>query len=98
MPVRQFMGTLLLFQLVTIAVAHDGPDPLTHWRFDAGSIKSSEASATVAARLGPAATLRGNWSHVPDEVGGALVGGASLTAESFLGIVIAAAELQDQPA
>ena len=30
-----------------------------------------------------------------DEVGGALVGGASLTAESFLGIVIAAAELQD---
>ncbi|MFZ1742428.1 MAG: triose-phosphate isomerase [Pontixanthobacter sp.] len=31
-----------------------------------------------------------------DEVGGALVGGASLTAESFLGIVIAAAEVQDQ--
>lgn len=30
-----------------------------------------------------------------DEVGGALVGGASLTAESFLGIVIAAAEIQD---
>lgn len=30
-----------------------------------------------------------------DEVGGALVGGASLTAESFLGIVIAAAEMQD---
>lgn len=28
-----------------------------------------------------------------DEVGGALVGGASLTAESFLGIVLAAAEL-----
>lgn len=32
---------------------------------------------------------------VADEVGGALVGGASLTAESFLGIVVAAAELQD---
>lgn len=31
-----------------------------------------------------------------DNVGGALVGGASLTAESFLGIVIAAAELQEQ--
>ncbi|ANY20704.1 Triosephosphate isomerase [Tsuneonella dongtanensis] len=30
-----------------------------------------------------------------DEVGGALVGGASLTAESFLGIVMAAADLQD---
>ena len=30
-----------------------------------------------------------------DEVGGALVGGASLTAESFLGIVLAASELQD---
>ncbi|RIV90676.1 triose-phosphate isomerase [Aurantiacibacter xanthus] len=30
-----------------------------------------------------------------DEVGGALVGGASLTAESFLGIIIAAAEGQD---
>jgi triosephosphate isomerase len=30
-----------------------------------------------------------------DEVGGALVGGASLTAESFLGIVHAAAELQE---
>ncbi len=29
-----------------------------------------------------------------DEVGGALVGGASLTAESFMGIVIGAAELQ----
>lgn len=31
-----------------------------------------------------------------DNVGGALVGGASLTAESFLGIVVAAAELQEQ--
>ena len=30
-----------------------------------------------------------------DEVGGALVGGASLTAESFLGIIVAAAELGD---
>lgn len=30
------------------------------------------------------------------EVGGALVGGASLTAESFLGIVVAAAELQER--
>jgi triosephosphate isomerase len=30
-----------------------------------------------------------------DEVGGALVGGASLTAESFLGIVMSAADLQD---
>jgi len=30
-----------------------------------------------------------------DEVGGALVGGASLSAESFLGIVLAAAELPD---
>lgn len=33
-----------------------------------------------------------------DEVGGALVGGASLSAESFLGIIVAAAELQgDKP-
>ena len=31
-----------------------------------------------------------------DEVGGALVGGASLTAESFLGIVIAAAEASEE--
>lgn len=31
-----------------------------------------------------------------DNVGGALVGGASLTAENFLGIVVAAAELQEQ--
>ncbi|WP_374405537.1 triose-phosphate isomerase [Pelagerythrobacter sp.] len=31
-----------------------------------------------------------------DEVGGALVGGASLTAESFMGIVIAAAEVHEQ--
>lgn len=31
-----------------------------------------------------------------DEVGGALIGGASLTAESFLGIVLAAAETQEQ--
>jgi triosephosphate isomerase len=30
-----------------------------------------------------------------DEVGGALVGGASLTAESFLGIIVAAAELTE---
>ena len=30
-----------------------------------------------------------------DEVGGALVGGASLTAESFLGIVMATVDLQD---
>jgi triosephosphate isomerase len=32
---------------------------------------------------------------VADEVGGALVGGASLTAESFMGIVIAAAEVHE---
>ena len=31
-----------------------------------------------------------------DEVGGALVGGASLTAESFLGIIIAAAAVDDE--
>ena len=31
-----------------------------------------------------------------DEVGGALVGGASLSAENFLGIVVAAAELQER--
>ena len=30
-----------------------------------------------------------------DDVGGALVGGASLTAESFLGIIMAAAEAQE---
>lgn len=30
-----------------------------------------------------------------DDVGGALVGGASLSAESFLGIVLAAAETED---
>jgi len=32
---------------------------------------------------------------VADEVGGALVGGASLTAEQFLGIIVAAAERED---
>ena len=44
-----------------------------------GSVKAENARELLAA----------------DEVGGALVGGASLTAESFLGIVAAAAELQD---
>lgn len=44
-----------------------------------GSVKAENARELLAA----------------DEVGGALVGGASLTAESFLGIVVAAAELQD---
>jgi triosephosphate isomerase len=43
-----------------------------------GSVKAENASELLAA----------------DEVGGALVGGASLTAESFLGIVIAAADVQ----
>ena len=41
-----------------------------------GSVKPDNASELLAA----------------DEVGGALVGGASLTAESFLGIIVAAAE------
>lgn len=41
-----------------------------------GSVKPDNAAALLVA----------------DEVGGALVGGASLTAESFLGIIIAAAE------
>jgi triosephosphate isomerase len=41
-----------------------------------GSVKADNAAQLLAA----------------DEVGGALVGGASLTAESFLGIVVAAAE------
>ncbi len=45
-----------------------------------GSVKPDNAGELLAA----------------DEVGGALIGGASLTAESFLGIVAAAAELQDQ--
>ncbi len=44
-----------------------------------GSVKPDNAAELLAA----------------DEVGGALVGGASLTAESFLGIVAAAAESQD---
>lgn len=44
-----------------------------------GSVKPENAAELLAA----------------DEVGGALVGGASLTAESFLGIIIAAAEDQD---
>jgi triosephosphate isomerase len=42
-----------------------------------GSVKPDNAAELLAA----------------DEVGGALVGGASLTAESFLGIIVAAAEL-----
>lgn len=44
-----------------------------------GSVKSENARDLLAA----------------DEVGGALVGGASLTAESFLGIVMAAVDLQE---
>ncbi|WEK46959.1 MAG: triose-phosphate isomerase [Candidatus Andeanibacterium colombiense] len=42
-----------------------------------GSVKADNAAAILRA----------------DEVGGALVGGASLTADSFLGIIVAAAEL-----
>lgn len=45
-----------------------------------GSVKPDNAGELLAA----------------DNVGGALVGGASLSAESFLGIVIAAAELQER--
>jgi len=44
-----------------------------------GSVKPDNAAELLAA----------------DEVGGALVGGASLTAESFLGIIVAAAELAE---
>lgn len=44
-----------------------------------GSVKPDNAAELLAA----------------DEVGGALVGGASLTAESFLGIIVAAAETGD---
>lgn len=44
-----------------------------------GSVKPDNAAELLAA----------------DEVGGALVGGASLTAESFLGIIVAAAEEQE---
>jgi triosephosphate isomerase len=44
-----------------------------------GSVKPDNARALLGA----------------DEVGGALVGGASLSAESFLGIVMAAVDLQD---
>jgi triosephosphate isomerase len=45
-----------------------------------GSVKAENARELLAA----------------DEVGGALVGGASLTAESFMGIVLAAAEVYEQ--
>ena len=44
-----------------------------------GSVKPENAAELLAA----------------DDVGGALVGGASLTAESFLGIIVAAAELAE---
>ncbi|MEZ5940046.1 MAG: LamG-like jellyroll fold domain-containing protein [Planctomycetaceae bacterium] len=72
MTFMRLFVAILTVQVGTIAIAHEGPDPLAHWRFDADSIKSSEASTTVAPRLGPAATLRGNWSQVPDEAGGAI--------------------------
>ncbi len=45
-----------------------------------GSVKPENAAELLAA----------------DEVGGALVGGASLTAESFLGIIMASAEAQEE--
>ncbi len=44
-----------------------------------GSVKPDNAAELLAA----------------DEVGGALVGGASLTAESFLGIIVAAADSEE---
>ena len=44
-----------------------------------GSVKAENAAELLSA----------------DEVGGALVGGASLTADSFLGIVVAATEIQE---
>jgi len=47
-----------------------------------GSVKPDNAAELLAA----------------DEVGGALVGGASLTAESFLGIIVAAAETPEDKA
>ncbi|QDV27807.1 LamG-like jellyroll fold domain-containing protein [Aureliella helgolandensis] len=50
------------------AIAHEGPDPLAHWRFN----ETNLAAGKLAARLGPAANFKGSPRPIADEFGGSI--------------------------
>ena len=76
MPCRSAFFPVLLLSILSsyqgIAIAHDGPDPLMRWRFDADALKSDGDTLSVEARLGPDAKLSGRGRFVADDEGGSL--------------------------
>lgn len=68
----RFSLFLLSFISLSFAAAHDGPDPLMRWRFDANALVSGTDSLAVEARLGPNAEVVGQGRFIDDEQGGSL--------------------------
>ena len=54
---------------VSISLAHEGPDPIAHWNFNARSLKDGH----LHARLGPDATVEGDPVVVDDPFGQSLM-------------------------
>lgn len=52
----------------SLTLAHEGPDPVSHWYFNPSTVKEGK----VAARLGPDATIVGQPQLVTDKLGAAL--------------------------
>ncbi|MEO1614320.1 MAG: LamG-like jellyroll fold domain-containing protein [Planctomycetota bacterium] len=69
---RTVLVLLLSTALLSVAVAHDGPDPLFRWRFDREAVQLTEQGGSVKARLGPDATLIGKGKLLDDDEGGSL--------------------------
>lgn len=71
LPVWAFVLNLAL---VASADAHDGPDPVGHWIFNARTVKSVEGEETglLKARLGPDGKITGDVELVDDPLGQSL--------------------------
>ena len=61
----KFVVTLAITAISVSALAHDGPDPVAHWKFE----KSELDGKTLKSRLGPNGTFIGRPSFVSDPLG-----------------------------
>ncbi len=66
---RRLVACLFIALPVSVAMAHEGPDPIAHWNFNARSLVNGQ----LRARLGPDATLTGDATVVDDQFGQSLM-------------------------
>ncbi len=66
---RPLVGLILVACGAATALAHEGPDPIAHWNFNARSL----VDGRLKARLGPDATIEGDAVVVLDRLGQSLM-------------------------